>query len=77
VRIREAAARIMRCLAEFDPDAVDCLDSDRAVFQALFDPATFARFERHVGAYAFAEAQALLDEVLLARSHSLDETPVP
>ena len=50
-----------RCLTEFDPAAGDCLEEDRAAFRALFDAPTLAAFERHVGSYAFAEAQSLLN----------------
>jgi hypothetical protein len=54
-------------LSEFDPAAVECLDSDGARFQALFDPATLTEFEQHVAGYAFTEAQALLDQAVRAR----------
>ena len=35
---REAVARMLRCLADFDPAAGECLEADRSTFQALFDP---------------------------------------
>ena len=64
---------MIRCLTEFDPAAAECLDADRGAFSALFDAATLAQFERHVGSYAFAEAQALLDEAVRQRALSVKE----
>jgi two-component system sensor histidine kinase/response regulator len=60
--IRETVARMTRYLSEFDPAAADCLASDLSQFQALFDAATLAQFEQYINNYAFAEAQALLDQ---------------
>jgi len=65
--IRETVVRMTRFLSEFDPAAVECLDSDGARFQALSDPATLTEFEQHVAGYAFTEAQALLDQAVRAR----------
>jgi two-component system sensor histidine kinase/response regulator len=62
VMIRETVVRMTRYLGEFDPAAADCLASDRSQFNALFDAATLSQFEQHINNYAFAEAQALLDE---------------
>jgi two-component system sensor histidine kinase/response regulator len=67
VMIRETVARMTRYLGEFDPAAADCLTSDLSQFQALFDAATFAQFEQHINNYAFAEAQALLDQAARER----------
>jgi two-component system, sensor histidine kinase and response regulator len=75
VMIRDAVTRMMRCLTDFDPAAVEYLDSDRSAFRAVFDAAAFAQFERHISGYAFAEAQILLEEAVLARGISLKETP--
>ena len=60
--IRETVMRMTRYLGEFDPAAADCLASDLPQFQALFDTPTLARFEQYINNYAFAEAQALLDQ---------------
>jgi two-component system sensor histidine kinase/response regulator len=65
--IRETVVRMTRFLSELDPAAVECLDSDGARFQALFDPATLTEFEQHVAGYAFTEAQALLEQAVRAR----------
>jgi hypothetical protein len=62
VMIRETVLRMNRYLDEFDPAAADCLASDFSRFQALFDAATLAQFEQHINNYAFAEAQALLNQ---------------
>jgi hypothetical protein len=67
VMIRETVARMTRYLGEFDPAAADCLASDHAQFQALFDAPTLAQFEQHVNNYAFGEAQALLDRAARER----------
>jgi len=74
VQIRQAVTRMQRCLTEFDPAAADCLEEDRAAFQALFDAPTLTAFERHVGSYSFGEAQALLDEALRQRGMAVNET---
>ena len=68
---------MMRCLAEFDPAAGECLDGDRSTFQALFDPATLAQFERHIAAYAFADAQLLLDAAVLSHGIFPKESSTP
>jgi len=62
VLIRETVARMTKYLGEFDPAASECLVSDLPRFRALFDAATLAQFEQHVNGYAFAEAQALLEQ---------------
>jgi PAS domain S-box-containing protein len=69
--IREAVTRMIRYLSDFDPAAADCLDADRAAFRAVFDAATLAQFERHVGSYAFPEAEALLAEAARQRGISV------
>ena len=68
---------MLRCLADFDPAAGECLEGDRSTFEALFDPATLGQFERHIAAYAFGDAQVLLDAAVLARGISPNETPTP
>jgi len=60
--IRETVVRMTRYLGEFDPAAADCLASDLSQFQSLFDAPTLEQFEQHITNYAFAEAQALLDQ---------------
>ena len=72
--IREAVTRMIRCLGDFDPAAVEWLDADRAAFRALFDPPALARFEHCIRVYAFADAQLLLDQAVQARGISLNES---
>ena len=67
VMLRETVGRMTRYLSEFDPAAADCLASDLSQFQVLFDAATLAQFEQYISNYAFAEAQALLDQAARER----------
>ena len=60
--LRETVLRMTKYLGEFDPAAADCLASDISRFQALFDAAMLSQFEQYINNYAFAEAQALLDQ---------------
>ena len=61
---REQAVRVVREMAgyleNFDPAAGDCLEANRAVFQAILSGAAFTSFEQQLGAFAFAEALAAL-----------------
>ena len=57
---REAAERLNGLLAEFDPGAVEFMGANRAALRALFAGESWARFEKLVQDYAFAEAQAEL-----------------
>jgi two-component system sensor histidine kinase/response regulator len=61
---REAADRLTRLLAEFDPGAADCIETDHAALRPLFTDGTWAQFEKLVQGYSFTEAQALLEETL-------------
>jgi two-component system, sensor histidine kinase and response regulator len=74
VVISTAVTRMGRCLAEFDPAAAEYLESDHSTFSALFDAATLAQFEQHIGSYAFADAKVLLADAALARGISLTES---
>ena len=58
---REAAAKLIKLLSEFDPDAVD--SSRRTVRIApLFKDGKWGQFEELVQGYAFADAQAQLEQ---------------
>jgi PAS domain S-box-containing protein len=61
---REAVARLRSLLAEFDPGAVDFIEENRAVLQPLFGSEGWAEFEKLAQSYAFAEAQALLEQAV-------------
>jgi PAS domain S-box-containing protein len=61
---REAAARLIDLLAEFDPGAADFIETNRAVVQPLFAGETWAEFEKLVQGYSFGDAQAQLEQAL-------------
>jgi two-component system sensor histidine kinase/response regulator len=61
---REAAGQITRLLAEFDPGAADFTEANQVALRPLFPGDGWAQFEKLVQNYAFAEAQAQLDEAL-------------
>jgi two-component system, sensor histidine kinase and response regulator len=69
--IGETVARMHKCLAEFDPAAVEYLGSDLAYFRAVFDAPELAQFEQCVATYDFAEAHALLGQAARARGIQL------
>lgn len=70
--VREAVARMHKCLSEFDPAAVEYLGQDLACFRAVFDAPALAQFEQCVGRYAFDEADALLGRAARARGIPLE-----
>ncbi|PYM87818.1 MAG: hypothetical protein DME08_28470, partial [Candidatus Rokuibacteriota bacterium] len=59
--LKALVARMRQQLGELDPAAADVLDGHREAFRFLLRDDDFAEFEQHVHAYAFAEAQALLE----------------
>jgi two-component system, sensor histidine kinase and response regulator len=61
---REAAERLAKLLAEFDPGAADFIEANQASLRSLFKGDTWSQFEKLVQNYAFAEAQAQLAEAL-------------
>ena len=60
---RAAAAELAALLAEFDPAAVEFIETHQAALQPLFSADTWARFTHHIQNYAFTEAQDLLGPV--------------
>ena len=60
---RAAAAELAALLAEFDPAAVEFIETHQAALQPLFPPATWPQFTHHIQNYAFAEAQEMLGAV--------------
>jgi hypothetical protein len=64
VKTREAAARLLTHLSEFDPGASDCVQNQAAELRPLFPGDRWTQFAALVDAYAFAEAQAQLEEAL-------------
>jgi HPt (histidine-containing phosphotransfer) domain-containing protein len=61
---RAAAAPLTRLLSEFDPGAVELLEANQAVLCVLFRGEAWPQFEKLVQGYAFAEAQAQLEQAL-------------
>jgi len=61
---REAAAQMTKLLSEFDPGAADVLEANQAVLRPLFSGETWSTFAKLVQDYAFAEAQAQLEQAL-------------
>jgi hypothetical protein len=67
-QVQAAAEQLSRLLAEFDPGAVDFVEANQGVMCALFDEDGWAAFEKLVQSYAFADAQAKLEERLRSRT---------
>ncbi len=61
---REAAARLRALLSELDPAAIDWLESNHAALRPVFADAEWPAFEDLVRGYAFADAQARLEQAL-------------
>ena len=61
---REAAAQLVKLLSEFDPGAADFIEAKHAVLRPLFAGEAWPQFEKLVQSYAFADAQAQLDQAL-------------
>jgi PAS domain S-box-containing protein len=63
-RSREAAAQLMKLLAEFDPAASDLIESKEILLCPLFSGGKWGQFQKLVQGYSFAEAQVQLEEAL-------------
>jgi hypothetical protein len=61
---REAAGKLMKLLSEFDSDAVDFIEVNRTALHPLFNEGKWPQFEELVQGYAFADAQAQLEQAL-------------
>jgi len=61
---REAAAQMTRLLSEFDPGAADFIEANQGLLRPLFPGEAWTQFEKLVQNYAFAEAQAQLEQAL-------------
>ncbi len=51
-------------LSELDPGAADFLETNHAALRPLFGDGTWREFEALVQGYAFADAQAQLEQAL-------------
>jgi hypothetical protein len=61
---RAVAAKLTKLFADFDTSAVTFAEENQASLRPAFDTATWEQFLRHTQEFAFADAQALLDQVL-------------
>jgi two-component system, sensor histidine kinase and response regulator len=61
---REAATRLTKLLADFDPGAAEFVETDHAALRPLFAGDEWPQFEKLVRGYAFADAQAQLEQAL-------------
>jgi two-component system sensor histidine kinase/response regulator len=61
---RETATQLSKLLSEFDPGAADFIESNQAALRPLFAGDTWSQFEKLVQGYAFADAQAQLEQAL-------------
>ena len=63
-QMREVAAQLTKLLSEFDPGAAEFLEANQAMLRPLFAGNTWPQFEKLVQGYAFADAQAQLEQAL-------------
>ncbi len=61
---RAAASELALLLSEFDPGAVDFIETNHAALRSLFNDETWPQFETTVQNYAFADAQSQLEQAL-------------
>ena len=61
---RAVAAQLRKLFADFDTSAVTFAEENQANLRPAFDAATWDRFLRKTQEFAFADAQALLDQVV-------------
>jgi len=63
-RTRDIAAQLKKLFAEFDTNAVTFAEENQVSLRPAFDAATWEQFLRQTQQFAFADAQALLDQAL-------------
>jgi len=66
-QVRAAATQLTQLLSEFDPGAVEFLEANQAALRTLFARDQWPAFEKLVQDYAFADAQAQLEQALAAQ----------
>jgi two-component system sensor histidine kinase/response regulator len=59
---RETAMQMLKLLSEFDPGAVDFLETNQAALRPLFTSEAWAEFQKQVQSYSFGDAQAQLEK---------------
>jgi hypothetical protein len=62
--VRAASEQLTKLLAEFDPGAAEFIESNNGALRSLFKGDSWTQFENHVRNYAFADAQAQLEQAL-------------
>jgi two-component system sensor histidine kinase/response regulator len=63
-RTRDIAAQLKKLFAAFDTNAVTFAEENEANLRPAFDAVTWDQFLRQIQQFAFADAQALLDQAL-------------
>jgi CheY-like chemotaxis protein len=63
-RTRDIAAQLRKLFAEFDTSAVTFTEENEACLRPAFDATAWEQFLRQTQQFAFADAQALLDQAL-------------
>jgi HPt (histidine-containing phosphotransfer) domain-containing protein len=63
-RTRDIAAQLKKLFADFDTNAVSFAEENEASLRPAFDATTWEQFLRQTQQFAFADAQALLDQAL-------------
>jgi hypothetical protein len=61
---RETGSYMAKLLSEFDPGAVDFLETNQAALRLFFTGESWTQFEKLVQSYAFGEAQTRLEQAL-------------
>jgi two-component system sensor histidine kinase/response regulator len=64
VQTRAVAAQLTKLFTDFDTSAVTFAEENQASLRPAFDAVAWDQFMRHTQGFAFADAQALLDQAL-------------
>jgi two-component system sensor histidine kinase/response regulator len=67
---RAVAVQLAKLFAEFNTNAVTFMEENQTSLRPAFDAITWEQFLRHTQGFAFADAQALLDQALAHLSES-------
>jgi len=61
---REAAAQLIKLLAEFDPGAVDFIEVNQSLLAPLFTMGAWEELKKQAQSYAFQECQAMVEQAV-------------
>src|SRR5262249_25235611 len=61
---RKTATQLLKLLTEFDPGAVDFLETNQAVLRVLFTAEAWEQLRKQVQIYAFQECRALVEQAI-------------